>query len=100
MEEVAPLEPLAAHGGGEHEGVVPSVGVADLADVGEVLEDAQHAAQDRAGDRLAGVGLERDGAGEHDVLGEQIDHGLGVAVLDRLAERVHGRSPVPSHRIE
>ncbi len=95
MEEVAPLELLAAHGGGEDEGVVASVGVADLADVGEVLEDAQHAAQDRAGDRLAGVGLERDGAGEHHVLGEEIDHGLGVAVLDRLAEGVHGEASGP-----
>jgi hypothetical protein len=55
----------------------------------EVLEDLDDRAQDRRGDRLSGVRLEHHGAGEHDVLGEQVDDGRVVAVLDRLAEGIH-----------
>jgi hypothetical protein len=41
--------------------VVTAVAVVDLADVVKVFEDPQRAAQDRRGDRLAGVGLEATG---------------------------------------
>jgi hypothetical protein len=86
VQEVAPVDLLASDGGFEDKRVVAAVGVGDFPDVAKVLEDPQHAAQDRRGDRLADVRLERDRAGEHDIVGQQRLDGRLVARLDCLTE--------------
>src|SRR5690606_41827941 len=68
-----------------------------LHDALPIFEDARDAVEDRGGDRLARVGLVRDGAAEHDVVGEQaVDphHRTGGdAALDEISEGLHGWFP-------
>ena len=95
VQEIAAVDLLARHGRFEDQRMVAAVGVSDLTDVAEVLEDAQHTTQDRRGDRLADVGLERHRAGEHHVVGQHRLDGRLVAFLDCLSEgmlRSHGKT--------
>ncbi len=100
VQEVAAGQLPVADPRPEDQRVVRAVRVADLPDVPEVVEDVDHRAQHRRGDRLARVRLEDDRAGEDDVLGQQCLDGVQVPGLHRLAERAHRLTPLNSQLVE
>jgi hypothetical protein len=67
LEEIATLDLLVSDARVEDESMVGAVLRADLAHIAEVLEDQPDGAKDRCDGLAALVGLERDGAAEHDV---------------------------------
>ncbi|EGJ74632.1 putative 6-phosphofructokinase [Streptomyces sp. Tu6071] len=95
MQEVAAGQLALPDTRREDEGVIGPVRLPDLLHVPEVLEDAEHPAQDRGGDRPALVRLVDDRTGEHDVLGEQGLDGVHVTGLDGRTEGAHGISSSP-----
>jgi hypothetical protein len=89
LEDIATLDLLVSDARVEDESMVGAVLRADLAHIAEVLEDQPDGAKDRCDGLAALVGLERDGAAEHDVGSEQLHGWVRVSCLDGGAERMH-----------
>src|SRR5262249_27751480 len=87
--KVAALYLLVADSRLEDKRVIACVGRADFAEVGKVLKHVRDGCQECADVGAAFIGLEHDGAPEHDVIREQGDRSVQIPCFDGGSKRMH-----------